>query len=315
MSAGERAFFESRFGHDFSRVRIHAGAKTARALHAKAYTIGKDIVFAKDHRMPGTSTGRQLLAHELVHVIQQGDSQKLVHPLKSGFDRTMHKEIMTPALSSPIKVQRQERLWEGVKDWWRDKEPDPVCGEAPYTAGVKTVSVDLVKVRGSDHSVNSDLAVANEIFRQCCVQFTKGEDKFVRDDKADEWLGVNDTDLHRDTTPCSTAGSEEKALFDGATQLYNLSSRMRAFYVATFSGAMADVLAMSFAPSCGGPYVGYIIVRNAAPDLGLAHELGHILLEEAGVRHSDQAYNLMAVPPKTGRVINPEQRLIIYSNA
>jgi hypothetical protein len=56
-------------------------------------------------------------------------------------------------------------------------------------------------------------------------------------------------------------------------------------------------------------------VRNAAPDLGLAHELGHILLEEARVRHSDQAYNLMARPPNTGRVINPEQRLKIYSNA
>ncbi len=313
LPAAERAFFEPRFGHDFSQVRIHTGSKTARALHAKAYTIGRDIVVAKDHLKPGTSAERQLLAHELAHVIQQGHAPKSVHPLNSGFDRTMHKESLTPALNSSLRVQRLS--WEGARDWWQDKEPDPVCGEAPYAAGVKTVSVDLVKVRGSDHSVNSDLAVANEIFRQCCVQFTKGEDKFVRDDKADEWLGVDDTDLHRDPTPCSTAGSEEKALFDGATKLYNLSSRTRAFYVATFSGNLADLLAMSFAPpSCGGPYVGYILVRNVAPDLGLTHELGHILLEEAGV-HSDQAYNLMARPPNMGRVINSEQRLKIYSNA
>jgi hypothetical protein len=70
----ERTFFESRFGRDFSRVRVHAdatAAAAARALHAAAFTAGDDIVFAAGRYAPGTSGGRGLLAHELAHVAQQ----------------------------------------------------------------------------------------------------------------------------------------------------------------------------------------------------------------------------------------------------
>jgi Domain of unknown function (DUF4157) len=68
-----RAFMEPRFGHDFSRVRIHAdaeAAQTARQLHASAYTSGDHIVFAEGRFAPSTPGGARLLAHELVHVIQ-----------------------------------------------------------------------------------------------------------------------------------------------------------------------------------------------------------------------------------------------------
>ena len=62
---------------DLSEVRIHTGsraAESARAVNARAYTIGRDVVFGKDEYQPNSSVGRQLLAHELAHVIQQGDS-------------------------------------------------------------------------------------------------------------------------------------------------------------------------------------------------------------------------------------------------
>jgi len=65
---------ERRFGRDFSRVRIHTGAEaasTARALQAVALTHGADILFADGGYAPGTSRGRELLAHELTHVVQQ----------------------------------------------------------------------------------------------------------------------------------------------------------------------------------------------------------------------------------------------------
>ena len=70
----EQAFFESRFGADFSHVRIHENsqaADTARAINARAFTVGRNIAFAAGQYQPKTMEGRSLLAHELTHVIQQ----------------------------------------------------------------------------------------------------------------------------------------------------------------------------------------------------------------------------------------------------
>jgi len=74
LDASTRAFFESRFDHDFSGVRVHAdshAAESARAVDAFAYTVGRDIVFGAGQYSPQTPSGRELLAHELTHVMQQ----------------------------------------------------------------------------------------------------------------------------------------------------------------------------------------------------------------------------------------------------
>ncbi len=70
-----RGFMESRFGHDFSGVRVHSdgrAAESARAVNALAYTVGNHLAFDSGQYAPGTSGGRGLLAHELAHVVQQG---------------------------------------------------------------------------------------------------------------------------------------------------------------------------------------------------------------------------------------------------
>ncbi len=77
LDAGARAFMEPRFGRDFSQVRIHTdatAAASAAAVNARAYTVGRDIVFAGGAYRPGTAEGRTLLAHELAHVAQQQGS-------------------------------------------------------------------------------------------------------------------------------------------------------------------------------------------------------------------------------------------------
>lgn len=80
-----RAFMESRFDHDFSRVRVHvdgAAAQSAREHHAKAFTRGDDIVFGANQFAPSTHSGRRLIAHELAHVVQQrrgGESPGAAH--------------------------------------------------------------------------------------------------------------------------------------------------------------------------------------------------------------------------------------------
>jgi hypothetical protein len=76
-----RDFFEPRFGHDFSRVRVHTDARAsdaATAVNARAFTVGNDIVFRYGEYSPETPAGRGLLAHELAHVVQQ--SQSLAPP-------------------------------------------------------------------------------------------------------------------------------------------------------------------------------------------------------------------------------------------
>jgi Domain of unknown function (DUF4157) len=100
-----RRDMEQRFGHDFSRVRVHSDAASeisARQLNAHAYTSGYDIVFGLGRFAPATPAGRRLLAHELTHVVQQtretdGVQTKLIQrdgPQKAGDVSEEEKEAL-----------------------------------------------------------------------------------------------------------------------------------------------------------------------------------------------------------------------------
>lgn len=74
LDEATRQFFEPRFGHDFSNVRVHVGSvaeQAANGLRARAYTAGQNIVFGAGQFAPKTQEGRRLMAHELTHVVQQ----------------------------------------------------------------------------------------------------------------------------------------------------------------------------------------------------------------------------------------------------
>lgn len=83
-----RAFMEPRFGHDFSDVRVYIeeqAAASAKTLNAHAYTVGQNIVFADGKYAPGTDEGKELIAHELTHVVQQKqNNQRDIIQRKSG---------------------------------------------------------------------------------------------------------------------------------------------------------------------------------------------------------------------------------------
>jgi hypothetical protein len=75
---------ESRFGRDFSEVRLHGdlpAAKSAESIDALAYTAGSHIVFGEGQLAPATATGRRLLAHELTHVVQQSGNVAAMNTL------------------------------------------------------------------------------------------------------------------------------------------------------------------------------------------------------------------------------------------
>jgi hypothetical protein len=96
-----RAFMEPRFGHDFSRVRIHADAQaadSARAVSARAYTVGQDVVFASGEFSPATTEGKRLLAHELTHVVQQRNGSGTVQRLVGDVDVKEQKDLIRKAV-------------------------------------------------------------------------------------------------------------------------------------------------------------------------------------------------------------------------
>ena len=67
LPASTRAFFEPRFGADFSHVRVHTDPRAeeaAKSIGAKAFTLGNDIAFASGQYSPDSAEGRTLLAHE-----------------------------------------------------------------------------------------------------------------------------------------------------------------------------------------------------------------------------------------------------------
>ncbi len=118
---------EQRFGHDFSRVRVHsdtAAQQSAENVNASAYTVGHNIVFGAGQFAPRTHQGRRLLAHELTHVVQQSGSDGIdVHSRNETRGRSVPRAVVSGVVQrQPIEAPQkpkssrrgrteQERLW------------------------------------------------------------------------------------------------------------------------------------------------------------------------------------------------------------
>ncbi len=143
LDPATRAFFEPRFGQDFSGVRVHTDAKAAevaRAVNARAFTVGRDVVFGIEQYSQRSTEGRRLLGHELTHVVQQGlglrDNNLTVggaQVLETEVDKvctltsTNQPMNVMPAIMPPI-IQRQkneesfmERQFHKGRDWVMEK--------------------------------------------------------------------------------------------------------------------------------------------------------------------------------------------------
>jgi hypothetical protein len=99
-------FMQPRFGSDFGRVRVHEGsqaAESARAVDARAYTVGRSIVFGSGEYRPQTEQGRQLIAHELTHVVQQSGAPLVQRQPVSGATDTA-PQGQTAGRSQPAPV-------------------------------------------------------------------------------------------------------------------------------------------------------------------------------------------------------------------
>jgi hypothetical protein len=109
LPAALRQSLAPRLRVDAESVRIHTGAaaaRGARALGARAFTLGRDIVFGAGEYSPASSQGRQLIAHEVAHAAQQG-------PAGSVVQRAPEKKSPAPEIESYV--------WLGDKRQKRDK--------------------------------------------------------------------------------------------------------------------------------------------------------------------------------------------------
>ena len=79
MDKSTQTYMESRFGTDFSSVRLHTNTNAkqlSNELSAQAFTVGNDIYFNEGKYNPTAKSGKHLLAHELTHTLQQGGIQR-----------------------------------------------------------------------------------------------------------------------------------------------------------------------------------------------------------------------------------------------
>jgi hypothetical protein len=139
-----REYMEPRFGHDFGRVQVHTDARaadSARAVHALAYTVGRDIVFAAGQYSPRTEAGRRLITHELHHVVQQGGEARGL--------QTQKDPSAPPAQETPSEPPDSEIIWnfqvdrsmcgleprirQFIRDRALERETLAICGQRGYT--------------------------------------------------------------------------------------------------------------------------------------------------------------------------------------
>ncbi len=104
MDSSTQSFMQSRFGTDFTDVKIHTGHESVqmnRELSAKAFTVGSDIYFNDGQYNPNSTEGKHLLAHELTHTVQQGGA----------IERKVQRTV-SPAIDTIIS-----HLSYGIVDW------------------------------------------------------------------------------------------------------------------------------------------------------------------------------------------------------
>jgi hypothetical protein len=110
-----RVFMESRFRQDFRGVRLHTEGEAgdaARLVQARAFTLGRDIVFGPGEYRPATPDGKRLLAHELAHVVQQ--SQRRYR------GRIMRDQATQPAPSRMATVEEAAEFLEEMARFIED---------------------------------------------------------------------------------------------------------------------------------------------------------------------------------------------------
>lgn len=143
LDHGTRTQMESAFGADFSGVRIHTGAESHalnRAVNAVAFTTGSDIFFRDGAYAPGNSSGQELLAHELTHVVQQGAAVQA-----RGIAQPVPVQRMCTECEKEKEDQFQAKLVVGGPDDQYEQEAEQVSKAVMATLSPSSTEFGLVR--------------------------------------------------------------------------------------------------------------------------------------------------------------------------
>lgn len=196
LEAGTRSFMENRIGRDFSGVQIHdtpAAHRAADDLGAHAFTVGKDVFFARGAYRPDTGEGRRLIAHELTHTIQQiGGSAQAKRAQRAGGNKPVNQLPATGSAPS------------GTNVWAKPNTTDQII-DVPK----KELTVPMIKLPKINGKWKGEPIVGD----------TKG---VVDDSRTSNITGTGPFVLYRPTK--RKGASQRKLWFEGAKT--NLSSGM-----------------------------------------------------------------------------------------
>lgn len=133
LDSATRAFMEPRFGFDFSGVRIHTddnASESTKAVNARAFTVGRNIVFGRNQYAPVTHSGRELLAHELAHTLQQ--AQRAENPVVARACLSAAECAVPVQGAQGTFVAQTEALPANVA---KAKRRQNLCGSTPVNPG------------------------------------------------------------------------------------------------------------------------------------------------------------------------------------
>ena len=166
-----RHFFEPRFAHDFSNVKIHTGANAEQlteAFNARAFTFANNIVFGAGEFQPNSDAGKHLFGHELTHVIQQNNAVPgtLQRVTKPGSSSAFHEDYQ------PTRLVNIEELfsYSDINGWSRSL---PIfTGKLSKNKGKKAsgskarIAPSVSVTKGGAEEVRLDNRVVTEQTRQ-----------------------------------------------------------------------------------------------------------------------------------------------------
>ena len=237
MDTFTRGFMEPRFGHDFSRVRVHTdneAASSAQAIGARAYTVGQHIVFGPQQYDIARGDGLRLLAHELTHILQSPEHGTADDLVKRDKDKKPEE---------PLKPSKCQMAQAQIRPVFFRNDPG------------KTDSNPTGK------SLDSRLKEASRIWGKCGVEFKATEPKMVEDSES-KIAGKNDAELNSVQRAYGKKGT--------GPQVFFLDNDLSVFGGGRTGPNVGDSMAT-------GDDAKIMLSDHGSNDRLLAHELGHAM--------------------------------------
>ena len=300
LDPATRRFMEERFGYDFSRVRIHAGARAAqssRSINALAYTVGRDVVFGEGQYAPTTVQGRKLLAHELAHTAQQGSADTL---RRFSASTECPDECMTCPANGVVA--------RGCECFGVER-PDSIV--------LAATRIQVVRLSGgaTESAIKRHIRQANRIWKMAGIEIDP-QVRSIDKEATEKILGTDakgrllknvqiepvDTALNDEHTRAllglATVSGNEKLSVAAGTNVHSLV----VYYVPEFNRCADDdkAIGCAFGGTHGGRF--FVLIEKAAQATALAHELGHMW----GNEHVSNNRNVMFERPAHGG-LDPDQ--------